>query len=127
MAMQKAIFRRVNAGCFVPGETFARRAERWLLYQRPTFHSTRMASSAASENQAMLDWPWGTTMKAASNGPEDDPIWPPTWNTDCAKPWRPPEAARAMREDSGWKTEEPIPPSAAATSSKAQGSAGEGR
>ena len=53
----------------------------------------------------MLRWPCGTTMKAASSGPIARPTLPPTWNTDWARPWRPPEASRATREDSGWKTE----------------------
>ena len=38
---------------------------------------------------------------------------PPTWNTDCAKPYRPPEARRATRDDSGWNTAEPSPTMAA--------------
>ena len=33
------------------------------------------------------------------------------------QPCRPPEAMRATREDSGWKTEEPVPIIAAATRS----------
>ena len=56
-------------------------------------------------------------MKAASTGPSDDPTLPPTWNSDCAKPWRPPEAMRATREASGWKTAEPTPTNAAAKTS----------
>ena len=51
-------------------------------------------------------------MKAASSGPSDWPKLPPTWNSDCAKPWRPPEAARATRDASGWKIAEPTPISA---------------
>ncbi len=62
----------------------------------------------------MLPWPRGMTMKAASSGPSDEPALPPTWNNDCASPCRPPEAMRAMRDDSGWNTDEPIPTSAAA-------------
>ena len=58
-------------------------------------------------------------MKAASSGPAEVPRLPPTWNTDCANPCLPPLAMRATREDSGWKTEEPLPMSAAATSSTA--------
>ena len=65
--------------------------------------------SAAPENQAMLRWPCGSTMKAASSGPSDDPPVPPSVNSDCAKPWRPPDAMRAMREASGWKTADPTP------------------
>ena len=48
-------------------------------------------------------------MKAASSGPIAGPALPPTWKSDCARPCRPPEARRAMREDSGWKTAEPKP------------------
>jgi hypothetical protein len=29
-------------------------------------------------------------MYAASSGPVDDPMLPPTWKSDCAKPWRQP-------------------------------------
>ena len=53
--------------------------------------------------------------KAASSGPMEVPKLPPTWNTDCAKPKRPPEESRASREASGWKIEEPIPISEAPT------------
>ena len=75
-----------------------------------------MASSAASANQARLDWPCGMTIKATSRGPVALPAFPPTWNIDWASPCRPPEARRAMREDSGWKMDDPAPMSAAATS-----------
>ena len=84
------------------------------LYQRLTLASRKIASSAAAENQAMLPWPRGTTMNAASSGPIAEPVLPPTWNSDWAKPWRPPDAMRATRDDSGWNTEEPRPTSAAA-------------
>ena len=47
-----------------------------------------------------------------------EPVLPPTWKKDCAKPCFPPEAIRATRDDSGWKTAEPMPMSAAARSSK---------
>ena len=63
----------------------------------------------------MLPWPRGTTMKAASSGPIAEPVLPPTWNSDWARPCRPPEAMRATRDDSGWKTDEPSPTSAAAS------------
>jgi len=66
-------------------------------------------------NQAMLLCPRGTTTKAASSGPTADPELPPTWNSDCASPCRPPEAIRATRDDSGWNTDDPTPTSAAAT------------
>ena len=58
-------------------------------------------------------------MNAASSGPSDEPALPPVWNSDCAKPWRPPDASRAMRDDSGWKTADPTPTSAAAASTSA--------
>ena len=74
-----------------------------------------MAIIARIENQAMLPRPSGTTIAAASSGPMAAPILPPTWKIDWAKPWRPPEARRARREDSGWKTEEPVPTSPAAS------------
>ena len=46
-------------------------------------------------------------MNAASSGPSAEPTLPPTWNSDCARPCRPPDAMRATREDSGWNTDEP--------------------
>ncbi len=58
--------------------------------------------------------PNGTTISAANIGPIEVPKLPPSWNTDCANPYRPPEASRAMRADSGWNTAEPSPTSAAA-------------
>ncbi len=63
----------------------------------------------------MLDWPCRTTTKAASSGPIAEPALPPTWNTDCAIPCRPPDAMRATREDSGWNTADPRPISPAAS------------
>src|ERR1700742_1578382 len=83
-----------------------------LLYQAPTHASTVMASSAASANQARLGCPRGMMIHAASRGPMAEPALPPTWNMDCASPCRPPDARRAMREDSGWKIAEPAPMSA---------------
>src|SRR4051812_43829981 len=74
-----------------------------------------MPSSARSEHQAMLDWPRGATRNAPSSGPNDDPRLPPTWNSDCASPYRPPDAIRAMRDDSGWKIDDPTPISPAAS------------
>ena len=79
----------------------------------------RRARSGA--NQAMLRWPCGSTMKAASSGPIADPALPPTWKSDCAKPCRPPEAIRATRDDSGWKIDEPMPTQPTATSTSAEG------
>ena len=73
----------------------------------------------ASTCQATEDCPLGTMMKAASKGPLAVPMLPPTWNTDCAVPCRPPEASRAMRDDSGWNTADPRPTSAAASRSSA--------
>ena len=46
----------------------------WRAYQRLTLVSRTIASSAAAENQAMLPWPRGTTMNAASSGPIADPV-----------------------------------------------------
>ncbi len=66
-----------------------------------TLASSRIANSAAAENQAMLLCPRGTTINAASSGPMADPVLPPTWNSDWANPCRPPEAMRATRDDSG--------------------------
>ena len=68
-------------------------------------------------NQLTLCCPRGSTTKAASSGPMADPRLPPTWNSDCARPWRPPDASRATRELSGWNTAEPRPMQAAPTSS----------
>jgi len=45
-----------------------------------------MATNAAAENHTMLRWPAGTTMKAASSGPAAEPMLPPTWNSDWARP-----------------------------------------
>src|SRR5215207_5170403 len=82
---------------------------RCAWYQAPIFHRITIPASATRENHATLRWPRGTTMKAARSGPIADPVLPPTWNSDWAKPWRPPEAILATRDDSGWKTAEPIP------------------
>src|SRR6187401_1655575 len=87
----------------------------WPLYQRPTRVRIAIAASAAAPNQAMLRCPFGTTMNAASSGPVDAPALPPTWNNDWANPWRPPDASRATRDDSGWKMDDPMPTSATAT------------
>ncbi|MNQ54291.1 hypothetical protein D3C85_683560 [compost metagenome] len=80
--------------------------------------STTMPNKAARENQATLPCPCGMMNSAASRGPRADPTLPPTWNSDCASPCRPPEAMRATRDDSGWKTDEPVPTRTAATSSQ---------
>ena len=85
-------------------------------YQLPTVTSTTIANSAAEENQAMLACPFGITISAARIGPIAEPTLPPTWNSDCARPCRPPEASRATREASGWNTAEPAPTIVAATS-----------
>ena len=81
----------------------------WRAYQRPIPLSMAMPAKATRQNQARLLRPFGSTTKAASSGPSEEPKFPPTWKIDCAKPWRPPEASLAMREDSGWKIDEPIP------------------
>ena len=47
-----------------------------------------------------------------------EPVFPPTWKNDCANPCCPPEASRAIREDSGWKTADPVPTTAAASSNR---------
>ncbi len=70
------------------------------------------------ENHAEPICPWGRMMKTARRGPIAEPVFPPTWKNDWAKPCFPPEAIRATRDDSGWKTAEPMPISAAARSSK---------
>ena len=88
-------------------------------YHRPTPDRMAIAVSARAANQATLPWPFGTMMKAAASGATAWPKLPPTWKTDCASPCRPPDAMRATREDSGWKTEEPSPTSPAASSSVA--------
>ncbi len=75
-----------------------------------------MPISAAPANQEAACWPYGTITAAAISGPRAVPKLPPTWNTDWASPWRPPEASRAMREASGWKMAEPMPTIAAASS-----------
>ncbi|MCY1307540.1 hypothetical protein D9M70_574690 [compost metagenome] len=89
---------------------------RWRTYQVLTQESTKKPMIATIENQLRLPWPKGMTMKAASSGPMALPALPPTWKSDCANPWRPPEARRAMRDDSGWKIAEPMPIRLAATS-----------
>src|SRR5689334_1434030 len=73
--------------------------------------------TASGAHHATLAWPRGTTRNAASSGPNEEPRLPPTWKNDCAKPCRPPDAIRAMRDDSGWKIDEPMPIRPAATSS----------
>src|SRR5689334_5945415 len=72
--------------------------------------------TASGAHHATLAWPRGTTRNAASSGPNEEPRLPPTWKNDCAKPCRPPDAIRAMRDDSGWKIDEPMPIRPAATS-----------
>ena len=94
-------------------------ATRCARYQLPTCQSTAIAISAAAENAATLGRPNGMMTQAAASGPMAWPALPPTWKIDWAKPWRPPEASRAMREDSGWKIAEPVPTKAAATKTMA--------
>src|ERR1700749_1499231 len=95
------------------------RSRCWRLYQAPTCASRMMAASAARPNHAMLVLPFGRMIHAASRGPMAAPPLPPTWKMDCARPCRPPDANRAMREDSGWNTAEPTPMRAAAASTPA--------
>src|SRR5258706_5887804 len=105
--MEKAVFPAVSVGRFWLCFAATARAAIDRLYHPPILVSTAIPSSAASENHATLDWPRGTTMNAARSGPSDDPVFPPTWNNDCANPCCPPEAIRATREDSGWNTADP--------------------
>ena len=53
--------------------------------------------------------PCGITTKAASSGPIEVPKLPPSWNSDCAKPKRPPDESLASLEASGWKIDDPSP------------------
>src|ERR1700748_1965395 len=78
-------------------------------YHFPTRNNMAIARSAARENQMIRDCPKGAMMAAANRGPSALPALPPTWNSDSAIPLRPPEARKATREDSGWKTAEPSP------------------
>ena len=55
-----------------------RRAKALRLYHPPIFVSTAIPISAARENHATLACPRGTTTKAASSGPSEDPTFPPT-------------------------------------------------
>ncbi len=75
-----------------------------------------MAIRLPTEHQAIEPWPRGRMTKAASRGPSDEPRLPPTWKIDWASPKRPPEESRAMRDASGWNTDDPTPTSAAAAS-----------
>src|ERR1700722_4477077 len=70
-------------------------------YHAPTLVSRMMARRAARVNQMMLCCPRGRTINAASRGSSDEPTFPPTWNTDCARPCCPPDAILATRDDSG--------------------------
>ena len=47
-------------------------------YHWPIRHSTTIARNAMEENQAMLGWPNGTTIRAASTGPIEVPKLPPS-------------------------------------------------
>ena len=84
------------------------------LYHILTHASSAMASMATNENHPMLRCPLGSTINAASSGPMEEPVFPPTENSDCASPCRPPEAMRAMRDASGWNTADPTPTRATA-------------
>ncbi len=111
--MANATRPRGSTGPVLAAAARARAATALAAYQRDTAPSTSIASSAASENQAIAHCPRGSTTRAASSGPIAPPVLPPTWNSDCAKPYRPPEAMRATRDDSGWNTAEPTPTSIA--------------
>src|SRR5580693_5643520 len=78
-----------------------RRASPWRLYQSPTQERIAVETSASSENAPSPCLPQRRTTIAAPTGPRADPTLPPTWNSDCASPGRPPEAMRATRDDSG--------------------------
>ncbi len=96
-------------------------AATWCVaYHLLTCSSSTMPTSATRPNQATLSLPCGTITAAATRGPSALPVFPPTWNSDCARPCWPPEAMRAMRDDSGWKIDEPVPTSAAASSTAAK-------
>src|ERR1700681_2825796 len=88
-------------------------ADRRIRYHPPIFHRIIIPRRASSAHHPMLDWPRGTTRNAARSGPNDDPTFPPTWKSDCARPCRPPEAILATRDDSGCNTDDPIPTRAA--------------
>src|ERR1700722_622495 len=79
------------------------------LYHTLTHASSAMASMATNENHPMRRCPLGSTINAASSGPMEDPAFPPTENSSCATPCRPPEAMRAIRDASGWNTADPTP------------------
>ncbi|MOA25937.1 hypothetical protein D3C78_1466930 [compost metagenome] len=85
------------------------------MYQPRNIRVTPRKNSPARPNQATWVWPNGMTMAAASSGPRAEPVLPPTWKVDCARPKRPPEASRAIREVSGWKVDEPMPTKADAS------------
>src|ERR1039458_2764541 len=101
--------RRPEAANAESGVPCAMRCEQCTLYQPLTRAKRIMATSAPHENQAMLRWPFGSTMNAAGRGPSEDPPVPPRENSDCANPYRPPDARRAMRAASGWKIADPSP------------------
>jgi hypothetical protein len=70
--------RRADTGEGMVATRLATRSARWARYQRPTRNRITIATMAATENQARLRCPHGTTMKAASSGPRADPPFPPT-------------------------------------------------
>src|ERR1700741_711838 len=87
---------------------------RFCRYQRPALYRTTIPINGISVNQMTLLLARAPITRAASRGPKDWPALPPTWKSDWAKPYRPPEASRARREASGWKIEEPNPTQAEA-------------
>ena len=64
------------SGCAASGAAFF--AAICGLYQSPIRHRITIARNAIEENHAMLGWPNGTTINAASSGPIDVPRLPPT-------------------------------------------------
>ena len=57
-----------------------------IVNQRPTPLSTPTAVKAMAPNHNTLDCPCGRMIQAASNGPMEEPILPPTWRRLCAMP-----------------------------------------
>ena len=72
-----------------------------MIMSGGTKATTVSDASGISANQATEAWPKFKTMSAAIRGPSAWPRLPPTWNSDWASPWRPPDAMRATRADSG--------------------------
>ena len=71
---------------------FPSRVTTFPWYHRPTQKRMTIARSARGENHTTWEAPWEAMMTAARSGPSELPKFPPTWNTDCARPRRPPAA-----------------------------------